>query len=182
MTKDQSAPGRLDRIRQFVNTIDFESGSDQLAGGEKTLAWCRAFGCEGPFSASDLDGLRALRESIRAVLLAHNGDGDLEEAWRKLALSGSGAAVVIELDAGGTARLVPAETAGSGVLRADLIAIIYDAVRDGTWRRLKACRKDTCLWAFYDHSKNGSGAWCSMAVCGNRAKAQRRRSRASEGR
>jgi predicted RNA-binding Zn ribbon-like protein len=48
---------------------------------------------------------------------------------------------------------------------------------DGTWSRLKACRADDCLWAFYDGSRNHSAAWCSMASCGNRAKARAYRSR-----
>jgi predicted RNA-binding Zn ribbon-like protein len=39
---------------------------------------------------------------------------------------------------------------------------------DGTWTRLKACRE--CSWAFYDHSRNGAGNWCSMKVCGGRVK------------
>ena len=52
---------------------------------------------------------------------------------------------------------------------------------DGTWRRLKACREDTCQWAFYDRSKNRSGTWCSMAVCGNRAKARAYRSATASG-
>ena len=45
-------------------------------------------------------------------------------------------------------------------------------MRDGTFARLKACREHTCEWAFYDHSRNRSATWCSMEVCGNRAKAR----------
>ena len=44
-------------------------------------------------------------------------------------------------------------------------------MRDGTWGRLKACAEDGCRWAFYDASRNQSGRWCSMAVCGNRPRA-----------
>jgi predicted RNA-binding Zn ribbon-like protein len=33
------------------------------------------------------------------------------------------------------------------------------------------------MWAFYDRSKNRSGHWCSMRVCGNRAKARQFRER-----
>jgi predicted RNA-binding Zn ribbon-like protein len=43
---------------------------------------------------------------------------------------------------------------------------------DGTWRRLKVCPGDHCGWAFYDHSRNQTGRWCSMSVCGGRAKAR----------
>ena len=58
-----------------------------------------------------------------------------------------------------------------------MLAIVFRAMEDGTWARLKACREDTCQWAFYDRSKNRSATWCSMAVCGNRAKARTYRQR-----
>ena len=57
-------------------------------------------------------------------------------------------------------------------------------MRVGTWERLKVCRNDECQWAFYDHSRNHSGAWCTMAICGNRMKGRAfrtRRARAGEG-
>ena len=58
---------------------------------------------------------------------------------------------------------------------AELFAIIALAEVDGSWSRLKVCADHQCLWAFYDQSKNRSRSWCNMAVCGNRAKARRRR-------
>ncbi len=56
-------------------------------------------------------------------------------------------------------------------------AIVHDSIAQGTWSRLKACREHECEWAFYDHTKNRSGAWCSMQRCGNRAKARAFRER-----
>jgi predicted RNA-binding Zn ribbon-like protein len=46
-----------------------------------------------------------------------------------------------------------------------------------SWERLKACRAEDCRWAFLDDAKNHSRAWCSMKVCGNRAKARAYRER-----
>lgn len=51
------------------------------------------------------------------------------------------------------------------------------AMADGSWPRLKACRADDCQWAFVDTARNRSRQWCDMAICGNRAKAQRFRAR-----
>ena len=56
-------------------------------------------------------------------------------------------------------------------------SIVYTATVDGTWPRLKACRREICHWLFYDHSRNRSGIWCSMAVCGNRTKTRAYRER-----
>ena len=43
--------------------------------------------------------------------------------------------------------------------------------------RVKICPADDCRWAFYDASRNRSRQWCSMEVCGNRAKARSHRAR-----
>jgi predicted RNA-binding Zn ribbon-like protein len=53
-----------------------------------------------------------------------------------------------------------------------LLAIVAEAMLDGSWSRMKACPGRHCGWVFYDRSKNGTGRWCSMAVCGGREKAR----------
>ena len=82
----------------------------------------------------------------------------------------------LRVDTHGSARL---EAEGRGVDGAlgRLLVIVYRAMETDTWSRLKACREDTCRWAFYDHSKNRSGHWCSMEVCGSRNKARQYRER-----
>ena len=42
----------------------------------------------------------------------------------------------------------------------------------GTMPRVKLCQAETCREAYFDRSRNGSRAWCSMEVCGNRQKAR----------
>jgi len=58
-----------------------------------------------------------------------------------------------------------------------VLAIVTAAMTDGTWRRLKICANDRCQWAFYDESRARTGKWCSMQICGNRAKQQAWRTR-----
>ena len=57
----------------------------------------------------------------------------------------------------------------AGVL-AQLLIPVAQALGEGSWQRVKACRAPNCHWAFYDRSRNHSGVWCEMAVCGNRTK------------
>jgi predicted RNA-binding Zn ribbon-like protein len=59
----------------------------------------------------------------------------------------------------------------------ELLLVIRDAQRDGSWARLKACANDECLWAFYDRSRNHGGTWCSMSTCGNKLKNREFRAR-----
>lgn len=67
----------------------------------------------------------------------------------------------------------------------DVVGAVFAActrlVVRGDWIRLKICPADTCLWAFYDESRNRSRTWCSMRVCGNREKARGWRARAATG-
>jgi predicted RNA-binding Zn ribbon-like protein len=44
--------------------------------------------------------------------------------------------------------------------------------------RLRVCAHPACILHFYDTSRSGRRQWCSMAACGNRAKARRHYERA----
>ncbi|MFC8452406.1 CGNR zinc finger domain-containing protein [Kitasatospora sp. NPDC057223] len=52
-----------------------------------------------------------------------------------------------------------------------------DLLRQGP-HRIKQCAGHTCILYFFDTSQNGRRRWCSMAACGNRAKAARHYERA----
>ena len=180
MTKDYSAPEPLELVRLFVNSLDLDHPEqDPFLSAEGARAWLGEHGLT-PHAESEEEraSMRGLREALRVELLAHTGAEDEQESWEGLAtqLSGTGLLVVFD-SARGVSLGSPPAADGLQALRAAIATRVYDAVRSDEWRRLKACRKETCLFAFYDRSKNGSGTWCNMAVCGNRAKAQRRRAR-----
>jgi predicted RNA-binding Zn ribbon-like protein len=69
-------------------------------------------------------------------------------------------------------RFVRCRRGGLDAALGVVLAIAARGMLDGTWERLKICPGDDCGWAFYDHSRNRSGRWCSMLVCGGRAKAR----------
>ncbi|HEY1655152.1 MAG TPA: CGNR zinc finger domain-containing protein [Candidatus Tumulicola sp.] len=178
MTAPQSFPdpGRLELLAGFVNTLDYAAGPDALATPASASQWCRDHGLAPISNHREVERLRAFREVLRDVLLANNGEAGVEGAWQ--AMNPYLAAGSYRVAAGGGGRLT-LQPGGAGAERtiASMLAIVYDAMAAGTWRRLRACRHSTCRFAYYDSSKNGSRAWCSMAVCGNREKAARRRTR-----
>lgn len=47
--------------------------------------------------------------------------------------------------------------------------------------RVKMCPAESCGWLFLDESKNRRRHWCSMELCGNRAKARRHYERRGHG-
>ncbi|MDP9112033.1 MAG: CGNR zinc finger domain-containing protein [Candidatus Eremiobacteraeota bacterium] len=160
-----------------MNTASFDSGREDLSTAESARSWIEAVGLPyNELGEGGLYRLRDLREAFRELLLAQSGQGDLGAARRRLAGFVRDARLRLEWGTGATPVLRPDESAPN-VTESALLAIMYDSMADGTWLRMKACRKESCRWAFFDGSKNGSGAWCSMAICGNRVKAQRRRAR-----
>jgi predicted RNA-binding Zn ribbon-like protein len=179
------APGPLGLVQAFVNSVNLESGPDLLADPDGLRAWLVERGLlkeAEPVGQDDLRRAVAVREALRALLLANNGAADEPAATEALNCAAARARLVVRFDADGAARLEPA-VAGVDSALGRILAIVYTANAEGSWHRLKACREDVCRWAFYDASKNRSGAWCTMADCGNRAKArayrQRRRAGAS---
>ena len=180
MPKDASAPGALELVRSFVNSIDVERPEtiDAMADLAAARVWLADAGINpAGLDPAGLAELRSLREVLRAELMAHSGEADPAASWRQLAQALGSVPVEVRFADTGMVTLEPHSHAGAAGLIATLSAAVYDAVRDGTWARLKACRKHSCLYAFYDKTKNGSGAWCSMDTCGNQAKAARRRHR-----
>jgi predicted RNA-binding Zn ribbon-like protein len=170
------APGSLDLVRQFENTVDLPDGPDRLDSVEQASAWCRAHGLAPVKNEGHFRLLRAFREALRDVLYANNGEGDSEAAWAGLRPFMASAHLSLEVNPDQGLELRPVSPEDAGPI-ASLLAIVYEAQVRGTWPRLRACRKASCRFAYFDQTKNASRAWCSMATCGNQAKAQRRRER-----
>ena len=166
--------GELELIRDFVNTADLEAGEDKLADARGLQYWLVFHGLaelRDRATASDAAAARALREALRELLRGHNGfDVDRDAASEALdAVARSAGLDVRFVD--GAIRFVPRKKGATGGLGL-LLAAVGQAMADGSWQRLKACKSDTCRWAFIDHARNRSRQWCDMAVCGNRAKAR----------
>jgi predicted RNA-binding Zn ribbon-like protein len=180
LTERAPAPGRLQLVQRFVNTVDFEHGREMLSDPARLVSVLAGLGLleqDAPVTAADLVRARGVREALRSLALANNDGGppdrDELELLEQAAAAGR---LVVTFDGSGLAHL---EAGASGVDRAlaEIVGIVYTAMADGTWARLKACQRDVCRWLFYDRSRNHSARWCQMAVCGNRTKTRAYRAR-----
>lgn len=172
-------PEGLALIEDLVNSLEVETGRDVLSGPEEAGVWLVERGLLAPGAPIDEAGaaaLREFREAVRALALANNGLSAGPDAARTLEAASSRGQLRIRLGANGSMKLV-AEAGGVAGAIGRLAAVIHDASIDGSWRRFKACRDPGCHWAFYDTSRNRSGVWCDMAVCGNRTKVRAYRRR-----
>jgi predicted RNA-binding Zn ribbon-like protein len=179
----RGAPEPLERVRRFVNTANPESGADHFETPASLAAWMEREGYGRP-RVTERDRTRAvlLRAAVRALAIAnHEGSADgppAAEACRLL--DGLAADLPLVVRCSPCPELVPVPAGVDGVL-ASLLATVHDAMVAGTWSRLKACRNSHCRWAFYDHSRNRSGAWCSELACGSRMKVRAYRARQRAG-
>ena len=156
----KAAPEPLRRVQLLLNSCDVHGGAEWLP------EWLSEQGLPGP----ELERARELREALRTLVLVNNGF-PLDRAALEV-VNRAATHVSLRLEESGVLRVQ-----ADGDALDSVVAVVLGAMLDGTWVRLKACRN--CNWSFYDYSPNRSATWCSMQICGNRAKtrAYRRRRR-----
>ncbi len=175
----QAAPGRLELVREFVNTYDAGTLQEELDSPEQLRLWLIGHGLladERPVSGPELERALSAREALRDLILASNRRMPGSDALETLNRLGKEASLTVRFEQDGSSELEPAVPGVNGAI-GRMLAIVYASMVDGTWSRLKAC--EACEWAYYDRSKNRSRTWCSMDTCGsrNKARAYRRRRR-----
>jgi predicted RNA-binding Zn ribbon-like protein len=169
------APGRLGLLQGFINThfdlVD-EWGADVFAtpaGLRRWLAGQELLARRARVTTADLDRALAAREGLRRLIARRDVSDDVLCAELNEAFTG--ASLEVRMTPRGT-ELVPVGATGVDRALGSLVAILAEAMIDGSWQRLKVCPGRHCGWVFYDHSRNNSGRWCSMNVCGGREKAR----------
>ena len=180
-SRPSAAPGQLDLVQSFLNTLDLEAGRDDLADVHAAQAWLAAHRLVSPgteYDDADRRRLVEVRGAIQGLVAANGGAGlqrravtTLNEAARRVRLG-------VRLHPDDGYRLM-AEGVGIDRPIGELLISVTASMAAGTWNRLKICTNDACQEAFYDTSRNRSGRWCSMTKCGNRMKGRAYRSRQS---
>jgi hypothetical protein len=158
-----AAPGDLELVRDFVNTLDILPDTDTIGDPASLASWLvehRLVPTRPTLNQEDLGRARRLREALRALLLANAGFPLAPEST--------------EADEAGRLKLLPSDEGGLEYAIGGLASIVLAAQQGGTWPRLKACAE--CHWALYDRTKNHSAAWCG-SQCGARVRVRRHRRR-----
>ncbi|MET9905062.1 CGNR zinc finger domain-containing protein [Streptomyces sp. NPDC006446] len=169
---------------------------DLLTGTEGLAVWLAGNGLDFPADDTVLRHTLEARDALRAVIDAPRGPGDGQGGTESDGdpagigprLPAQAAARVDALLAHGRVRLTltargPGETPefddpswGPAWLAARNYLELLDTAPD----RIRRCAHDACILHFFDTSRNGTRRWCSMAACGNRAKASRHYARTKE--
>lgn len=182
MADRQIASGELELVREFVNTRDVEAGAESLDSPAALSDWFakRALLPAGKrLGERDLREAIEVREAIRILLLANNDRHPIGEATKNLDRLADKTPLKVRFYGDGASGFEMVEGADGALGR--ILVVIALSMAQGTWDRLKVCRNEGCEWAFYDRSKNRSGKWRAMEVCGNRMKARAYRRRHAVG-
>jgi predicted RNA-binding Zn ribbon-like protein len=146
-------------VVEFLNTVNVEEGTDLLEDPGQWREWAAGHA----LAANPAAEARAARDALRAAIGDPRLPGSGVDVGTRISLTVDGPVLVAD----------------------DVVGAVFAAcarlVVRSDWIRLKICPADTCLWAFYDESRNRSRTWCSMRVCGNREKARGWRARAAAG-
>ncbi|MFI6386285.1 CGNR zinc finger domain-containing protein [Nonomuraea sp. NPDC050547] len=149
-------------IEAFANTIDVEEGTDLLSEPGGLRSWLTAHGLPGRVDERAFQQARLLRAGLRERLLANNGEEPDERAIAKAEEVLDYLPVTVSLSAEAPLR-------AEGPLAA-IAAAWANTAATGEWQRLKRCPNHACAWVFWDGTRSRTRRWCSMRVCGNRAK------------
>jgi predicted RNA-binding Zn ribbon-like protein len=171
-----TAPGGLALVQGLLNTRATASGSadlfaDRGSAGAWLTAGLREWGertgstpIELTLSSRGLRELRDLRVRARAYVAGNRVGAAIDKP------------IAIVSTEDGTLRTQPTGTGVAWVESAIWGAVLM-AQNLGTLPRLKLCRNEVCGSAFYDRSKNNSGVWHDVHVCGNAANLRASRAR-----
>lgn len=187
----------LDFLNSIATPVD--TPVDWLEDGEGLLAWLQQAGLvpEEALAAArthalpgELDRLaaqaRSLREWFRSFAQTHKGRAltvaDLagleplnellkrNEAFQQITANADGDAPVFRL-------LTSRRWSSPEALLLPIAESLAQLVCEEDFSYVKACEGPTCTLLFADHTRGHARRWCSMALCGNRAKQAAHRQR-----
>jgi predicted RNA-binding Zn ribbon-like protein len=188
------APG-LDFLNSIATPVD--TTVDWIGDGEGYLNWLEQAGLVPDGVLHDMrlralpgeldrvaDQARTLREWFRAFVVRHKGLAlnhealpeldplnrllARDESFSRIALPPGQSAFIFKLERRWRtpdALLLPVGTA------------LAQLVCTEDFAQVKACEGPACTLLFADHTRGRARRWCSMAICGNRAKQAAHRNR-----
>jgi len=180
------APEGLALVQDLLNTRKIgPGGTDLLDNATQARTWLpdvlaswasdtgRASiesGWATELSEREMTGLRGLRTNV--LRLVEGGLPAADGSSTNIQVSKTELRVMTT----GELRLEPAGV-GWHQLEAAVWLQVFLGQQNGDWGRLKICRNPVCGSAFFDRSRNNSGVWHDVKVCGNAANLRASRAR-----
>jgi predicted RNA-binding Zn ribbon-like protein len=159
----------------LLNTVWISRGAaeDMLGDLDGTREWLRQAGLDGAPTEPVRRALVTAREAIRAYA---DHPGDEARAALNDVLAWGRSWPVLGPDGPATASELAEESQRAGWAA----AVNYLELLGRDASRIRRCAHPDCVLHFYDTSPKRGRRWCSMAGCGNRAKAARHYARTKQ--
>jgi predicted RNA-binding Zn ribbon-like protein len=174
-------------VLDFCNTLagwDLPRPREYLTSYAHLVAWAHGAGLLDTPAAvrlggrAELEPARAARavaqaRKLRTAIYAACTDQEAEDAWNEVARQARSAVAAARLDrkAPPGRRWRIRENAGLARPVLEIALAAGDLLAGADLGKVGRCPGRDCGWLFLD--PRGRRRWCSMAVCGNRAKARR---------
>jgi predicted RNA-binding Zn ribbon-like protein len=162
----------------LLNTTWIERGgpADLLTDPGGMRIWLEQNDLDLPATAAARSALVTAREAIRAHTLASDAEsGPARDELNTVLAWGRHRPVL-----GPSGPETAAEVADPDQRAGWLAAVNYLELLAADPSRVRHCAHPECVLYFYDTSPKRSRRWCSMATCGNRAKAARHYARSRD--
>ena len=174
----------------FLNSVAQQEGAphDFFQTDADVARWLTAAGLAPPTlqGKNQPGALLTAARQLRAVILLAVQQKKRGEAWQPEALNRflqqavSHGEVTLNSDGQPRYRRVYASATPQQQL-GPVAELAADLLVNGDFRLVRECEHPDCTLWFYDRTKAHRRRWCSMALCGNRAKAARfRQERSAE--
>lgn len=170
----------------FLNTVKISNGQllDNLQTDRDVIAWLQGFAAhfninQGNVDVPDLiNTARRLRESIRELIAAKKEEKPLNiQLLNEYLEKGVGYLQLENIGAGKYALKRVRKEQSAKHLLAPIAEAAAELLTMDDFSLIRKCESSECVLWFYDHTKGHKRRWCSMAVCGNRHKVSKFRSR-----
>lgn len=167
----------VERLGAYADLLRWSVAAGVL-GAEEAAALGTTDSTRHEAGAAVLDRAVVWREALHAVLMAQQAGEPLPETALgdvEIAIRASLLEARLSPEAAGLSwRAEPAEPLALPLARLCLAA--QDLLTSEALARVRNCER--CSWLFLDRGRGRGRRWCSMAACGNRAKAARHHARA----
>ena len=154
----------------LLNTQWLPSGTpvDLLVTPAGTRAWLAAAGVPASPVRQTTKALVLAREAIREVVSGQGGAVALDQLNAVLSHGHLRLSIEPPVNPRQTLEVDDPAWRPAVMAAANLLELLAQAPD-----RIRHCQNPGCVLWFFDTTRNGTRRWCSMEVCGNRAKARR---------
>lgn len=161
----------------FINTADYDLTLENL------LSWAVAVKLVGVSEVENLaekwkdeqmPEVSFFRERLRKTVINLVNKKTLsskEISWINRILREKGAYSELGVTEGGFSKSIRIDLSEPNKILIPITESFVDLICYGQTDYLRKCERTECILYFYDTTKNHKRRWCSMAICGNRAKA-----------